>query len=769
MHIACVFISILMKQLLTHLTTRLYAALLLTLSTCTVFAQNRSDVARDQGASYYMLKNADLYFSKGKIVTATEIYLEFNGHLNDQQKVNLATILIVYPGLLKSDSLAARLLHTAAGPDDARRKTLKGQLYFFGGSYKRDTIKGMQLLDEGIAGGDAYASLFKSMRMLGRGDFKESISLLKTAAESGLPQAMLYLGNYYEKGIGVSPDKDSALYWIRKSAAEGDGEAYVELADMYMSGRNVERDEQKGFQYIRLADEYGTVTYSQSLVLGNCYLYGRGTPQHTDSAIVHYIRAASHGNSSGFLKIGQVYENLKGNSRQTMDTAIFFYELARKAGNIEANRYLGNIYLSGRMVPHDYKKAAEYFREGSDWGDAASMVSYAKLYLEGKGVPKDFSRYIALLKESSGYGNSQADYLLAMTLDSTDKKTSRQYFKQAIDRGNRYAAVQYAILLKRDKPSDPAINEYISQAAHSDDPDVLIEVYRNFPNTDAVPRAEAERIFKLVSDFEQTGNPEYKNNLAKCYIYGIGTPKNWDKAIKLQEEKYAIDSLFPNYIGYLYNYKEQPDYANALKWYLVAVNKKDGDYAIATRNLFYLYYWGNGTAKDTMKASEYLMESAKAGNVVSMRMLGSNLWDGQGIKQDKNAALVWLEKAAKTGDAEAQNILGILLVFDQDSTRHDYVKGFHWIRESALQGHPGALNNLGECYYTGVGTAKDFEKARYYYQLSADKNEPVGKLSLGVLYQKGDGVPVDKEKARSLFESACKDNFEEACKLLKEL
>ena len=56
---------------------------------------------------------------------------------------------------------------------------------------------------------------------LSKGDYVTAVRLWRTAAERGDPSAQYALGVMYDKGQGVPQDRNEALIWYRKSAAQG--------------------------------------------------------------------------------------------------------------------------------------------------------------------------------------------------------------------------------------------------------------------------------------------------------------------------------------------------------------------------------------------------------------------------------------------------------------------------------------------------------------------------------------------------------------------
>ena len=77
-----------------------------------------------------------------------------------------------------------------------------------------------------------------------RANYETSLKFWITQAESGSgdADAMLYVGEIYEQGIGRDPDYATAADWYRKSADAGNATAMISLAHLYKTGQGVQLD-----------------------------------------------------------------------------------------------------------------------------------------------------------------------------------------------------------------------------------------------------------------------------------------------------------------------------------------------------------------------------------------------------------------------------------------------------------------------------------------------------------------------------------------------
>lgn len=133
------------------------------------------------------------------------------------------------------------------------------------------------------------------------------------------------------------------------------------------------------------------------------------------------------------------------------------------------------------------------------------------------------------------------------------------------------------------------------------------------------------------------------------------------------------------------------------------------------------YWWGkDGIPRDTKKAFDLYMLSAKQGHSVASEMVGLAYHWGIGTQKDDKNAVYWLTKASKHGEKLAKYILGIKLL-NGEGTEIDFYKAFKLMREAALRGDGNAIFELAKMYENGIGTPIDLRRAVEYYQ-SAAKN-----------------------------------------------
>ena len=112
-----------------------------------------------------------------------------------------------------------------------------------------------------------------------------------------------------------------------------------------------------------------------------------------------------------------------------------------------------------------------------------------------------------------------------------------------------------------------------------------------------------------------------------------------------------------------------------------------------------------------------LQKDAEAGDALAQLNLGAAYDNGMGVKRDIEQALIWYQKAAEQGLAEAQFNLAHLLVTEEIST----VAAAEWMLKAAEQGMVDAEFLMGVIYAEGIGVEIDPVESRRWLEKAANK------------------------------------------------
>lgn len=309
-------------------------------------------------------------------------------------------------------------------------------------------------LKKGADNGDVNCSFWYG-RILNEGapgfqaNKKEGADYLLRAAEKGLPNAQLYVGNIYMTGDGLTKNAEQAVYWYRLGAGHYDGKdngitnAQWNLAQCYREGNGTPVNYFQALYWYGEAASRGLKTKFTKLITDTipnspfvAYMKGMKAYQAKDfdaalkqfkivkkakiadgkvmeGAIyanpdykkfnlkkgVKLLKEAAKTNSQAMYLLGAMYEAGKGVEKD-MTTAIDYLTKAADAGFGPAECALADIYYEGRVVDQDYEKAFALYHKAYQQGELTENAAkrLSNCYKEGKGVEKDDAMAEELLK-----------------------------------------------------------------------------------------------------------------------------------------------------------------------------------------------------------------------------------------------------------------------------------------------------------------------------------------------------------------------------------
>ncbi len=90
-----------------------------------------------------------------------------------------------------------------------------------------------------------------------RADYKTALRVWLPQAQGGDPVAQTYVGEIYERGLGVPPDYATAAQWYRRAAEQDYSRAQINLGALYEQGLGVAKDATTALNWYRKASGLG--------------------------------------------------------------------------------------------------------------------------------------------------------------------------------------------------------------------------------------------------------------------------------------------------------------------------------------------------------------------------------------------------------------------------------------------------------------------------------------------------------------------------------
>jgi predicted nucleic acid-binding Zn-ribbon protein len=181
-----------------------------------------------------------------------------------------------------------------------------------------------------------------------RANYATALKVWLPLAEQGDQAAQTYVGEIFEKGLGVQPDYAVAATWYRRAAERGYARAALNLGNLYERGLGVSRDPVQALSWYRRAGGAKEVTFEITPAAA------------TTTAEVAQLRA----------EVGGLRRDLEARDR----------ELARTQGELSSARQAldgrrGEVEAERRRVEQLRRELDETRRRETDAGARASRVA----------------------------------------------------------------------------------------------------------------------------------------------------------------------------------------------------------------------------------------------------------------------------------------------------------------------------------------------------------------------------------------------------------
>ena len=169
---------------------------------------------------------------------------------------------------------------------------------------------------------------------------------------------------------------------------------------------------------------------------------------------------------------------------------------------------------------------------------------------------------------------------------------------------------------------------------------------------------------------------------------------------------------------------------------------------------------------------EQLLIRAQNGDTDAQFEVGRRYWNGEGVRENDNAAFSWFEKAALKGYPLALFMLGRCYYHGLGGASKDYKKAEMWL-DAAVKGGVNEARELltraqfkvGEQCYRNTS----YRDAAKYFELAAQQGDHRAQARMGIMYARGRGVVANKYKSIEWFQKAAAQGNKIALKGLKEM
>ena len=276
-------------------------------------------------------------------------------------------------------------------------------------------------------------------------------------------------------------------------------------------------------------------------------------------------------------------------------------------------------------------------------------------------------------------------------------------------------------------------------------------------------QADLNEAIKYLSNAANNDIAVAQHLMGVCYDNGIGVEQDINRAIELYHKAseegiieaqcdYGISCTSQNRIheaevnileaanngcaraqytlGWHYSYNNRSE---AIYW----INKSaEQGYDMAKIAIANIYRANTQNYEEQSKAVEIYKELATEDNFLALYGLAICYYQGFGIEQDIDTAMILINKSAELGYAQALTDLGTLYCGGGINISQDYDKAIELFTKAAEQGFPIAQVYLGKMYENGWGVEQDMNKAKKLYDKAERQGFNLQMLQLQQQYQR---------------------------------
>lgn len=401
--------------------------------------------------------------------------------------------------------------------------------------------------------------------------------------------------------------------------------------------------------------------------------------------------------------------------------------------------------------------------------DAGDGPTKEALELFNKGRHRDAVEAARPLAEK---GDADALFLLGYAAETgqgidASREKALDFYRKAAAKDHQEATYRRALILLNSKDkAERETGRKVLEAASKTDPGtagrILGEAWlRGLPDE----KADFDKAVKWWASSSEAGDTTSLLLLARLYSGDFGHPEKTDpkKALELYQKAADLGekaAYLPLGSRLLNGAEELRDEAKGREWLAKAIETEQPAAWLAIGD------FEENVKEDDKAAYTAYMKGANAEQQDCMLRVAGMLYNGVGVKEDKEAATSWLEKAAEVGNAQAHLELATLASAEDEP---DLLKVYGHLVAAADKGLARAQNELGLLYVSGNLGAVDAPAAVAWFTRAAKAGMPAAQNNLGTLYERGAGVDVNYASAGELYSLAANQGHAEATTALARM
>jgi TPR repeat protein len=424
---------------------------------------------------------------------------------------------------------------------------------------------------------------------------------------------------------------------------------------------------------------------------------------------------------------------------------------------------LGCFYETGNGVNVDLDLAFLLLRRAADLNEVEALLKVGKWLEEGKGTKMDLEKAFKCYEKAYSYGNVFGAYYLGLCYEfgigtANDIKKAILFYLEAVN-GTCYPAQiileeRYSFVFQPDFNIDnfenPSPTDYLSKISKMD----LIWSVGEESDLDPSPLPSPVRfkVNEVVHSQESSTNDsaeeaEYpveentqKNEEAE--IASEAEPAKQPSTVEQSRIDSTIQSEFPSRkLSEKTNQREEQSSRPVPVTKEIPKSQENPEQPV--------------TEPDSI---ESLTEKARNNDLEAAYSLGVKFINGDGVTQNFELGIRWLNTASVGGLAKAKYEIG--LMYEKGlGVSQNFEKAFKWFLAAAREGIVEAMFKVGRAYDYGTGIAKNHGEAVEWYVKASDRGHLAALNNLACCYEYGTGVDKNVVKAAECYEKAAMKGY----------
>ena len=394
----------------------------------------------------------------------------------------------------------------------------------------------------------------------------KSPEYFQKSCNEGNAESCFRLSGMYFEGIGVPKNKKKSLEFLEKACEGGYEQACINAGIMHLKGESTLRNKIKGRIFFsrlcnkirsKLKDEVCISKYMSDITsdpdcnddrdptrerILACYLYAETffeSPAHYDSPVakVHYKKACERDFQPACDKLKILEDDNK---------VISYFRNKCKNEGAKYCSILAKVLSKKRGATRDkgiQNEIVQSLEKACKDGMAGNCRRLAIMYLDGKGIRKNGKRAVELFRIACDKGEVSACYRLGIMFYKgqgvqRDLKSAAVFFGKACENKKDSACVNLGYMYLKGEGIQRDINQAANlfQKACNDFYKIgcfyLAEIYST-PKHNMKDKRKASKLYESSCESEDRMSAYSCTKLGMLHYAGDGVSKDWSKAIRL--------------------------------------------------------------------------------------------------------------------------------------------------------------------------------------------------------------------------------------------